>query len=122
MACCHATRRLSTCIRSNHSAGAAHPKRVKVADAPVPEVDDSAGPVAAQVHRDDELVTLQHCGAGLAPPLQPHLGRPPPHIVVHILLVIPSSHIVVGAPDCQNWTSNSKVYVTRPRGQHVLDE
>lgn len=63
----------------------------------VPEADDRAGPVAAQVHRDDELVTLQHCGAVLAPPLQPHLGRPPPHIVVHILLVIPASH-VVGVP------------------------
>ncbi len=81
---------------SNKAASAAHPKRVKVGDAPVPEADDCAGPVAAQVHWDDELVTLQHCGAVLAPPLQPHLGRPPPHIVVHVLLVIPAPHIDVG--------------------------
>ena len=93
----HATFTLSNGSCSKLPAGAAHPKGVKVGDATVPEADDGAGPVAAQVHRDDELVTLQHCGAVLAPPLQPHLGRPPPHVVVHVLLVIPASYIVVGA-------------------------
>lgn len=57
----------------------------------VPQADDSACPVAPQVHRNDELVALKNCGAGLAPPLQPHLGGPPPHIVVQVLLVIPAS-------------------------------
>ena len=45
--------------------------------------------MAAQVYRDDELVTLQNSLTGLTPPLQSHLGRPFPHILVQVLLVVP---------------------------------
>lgn len=44
--------------------------------------------MAAEVYRDDELVTFYDLLAGLAPPLQPHFRGPLPHIVVGILLVI----------------------------------
>lgn len=52
---------------------ATHPQRVKVQDLLIPQVDDCTGPMAAQVYRYDELVTLCDLLAGLAPPFQPHL-------------------------------------------------